>query len=218
MQIAVLIISSLIFIAVFFLFKSWKSRETLSAVAIACAVNTAYYTNRNFPTTVGPFTFGVDAIIYPFFIFCIFMICIERDEKSAAKIVVNAMVASFLPVVFDVIAKVTYYKQLNYDCINMFLLHSIYIVGSIVALLITFPIFKRMKQKNHYVALTFNSILAVIINAIFYYPGYFVIYYELKNDTNAFISMVSGGILQKSIMILALVLGLFIYRKLKKEE
>lgn len=150
-------------------YKKYRS-TTLYALAIGGAVNANFFHAGKYPIDCFGLPFGIDSIIYTLFAFCVIVMLLKEDKKSAYLLAISSIIAIMFSAFMQLISDLLSFG--NYDSVwqtfGTFLVSSIASVIAIVAMLETIS---RLKNKvNEYVLLIIGLLMATIINSLIYTP------------------------------------------------
>ena len=79
---------------------------TLYALAIGGIVNANFFTSYFYPIDVFGLDFGIDAIIYSLFIFCVLLMYTRCGKKQAHLLCVSSVIAIVIAAIFEMFAKI----------------------------------------------------------------------------------------------------------------
>lgn len=216
MNLFILIIAAIAFFTILTLLRKWKDLPVLIATAIACAVNTNYYLNIDCPVNVGPFVFGVDALIALMFVFIIMIIFVDYSAKQAMTVTINSCVAIVLAGVIEMFAVASTLGEFTFECVRPILFYSITVAGSMIGCSLAIWLGIKMKNANKYLVLAITTLIACVFHSIFYNVGYILIEPEVLDNTSTFIGAITGGLIEKVALIPLGLLSYFIGSKVLK--
>ena len=97
----VAVVTAIAFIIGYYFFK----KDALYVLGIGAAVSSNVYNVGSYGITEGGIVWGIDAIIYALFVFCIIVACKDFDRKSAMAITYSSIGGIMLTAFFDFMAK-----------------------------------------------------------------------------------------------------------------
>lgn len=190
----------------------------LMASAIACAVNTNYYLNIDYPVNIGPFVFGIDALVAMMFVFIIMIVYVDYTPKRAYSLTVNSCVAIILAGIIQTFAMAARDGAFTFECVRPLLFYSITVVGTVLGCFLAIWLAGKMKNLNKYLVLTIGTLIACAFHSVFYNVGYMLIKPAILDTPEIFWGAIWGGLIEKVAFIPLGLLSYFVGEKVLKIE
>lgn len=208
-----IIFAILIFMSTLIGYKKFRS-TTLYALAIGGIVNANFFHAVNYPINCFGLSFGIDSVIYTLFVFCVIVMLIKEDKKSAYLLAFSSIIAIMFSAIMQLVSDLLSIGS-SYQVWATFLTFLVSSLASVVAVIVMLEILDRLKDKlNNYLLLILGTFIATIINSIIYYPLSLLIY-GIPSNIYIFLLTTTIG---KVIALLCGLLTLFIINKIDKNK
>lgn len=176
---------------------------TLYALAIGGVVNANFFHAGNYPIECFNLPFGIDSIIYTLFIFCVIVMSIKENKKSAYLLAVSSIVA----ILFSALMQLTAELLSNGSSIEVWTTFISFLMSSfasMVSIIITLEILDKLKSKlNSYILLIIGIIIICLIDTFIYYPLLMLIYAVPANILTLLFTSMLGKLIALLCSILA---------------
>lgn len=134
----------------------------VNAIAVGGVVNSNYWSCMTTPIDIFGFDFGIDAVIYTLYIYCIILMYFRKGKKDAYLMGISGTIAVILASIFEVSA-----KDLSggYESIELILIFVRFVISATSSLLLIIPMIKIidiLKEKHNV-----NNFLLIIIGIVF---------------------------------------------------
>ena len=191
----------------------------ISSIGIAGVVNANFFHSGNYPIDIFGMQFGIDSIIYTFFVFTIILNYLYFGKKSAITYTISGASAVFLAGAIGVTAK-AFHSGHSIEAWNEFGTFSVSTAATIaagVAMIFLIDLLKKRTKINDMVVVIIGILIATFINSTIYYS----IEPLLQNYKFDWIPILTS-LLGKFIALLAACFAFgfmkLIERKIKKKE
>lgn len=170
MNLSYLIIFSLVvFLSVLLGGKKYRS-TALYALAIGGVVNANFFHAGNYSIDCFGLPFGIDSIIYTLFIFCVIVMFLKEDKKSAYILAASSIIAIMFSAFMQLFAEL-FSNGSSTEIWLDFLSFAVSSLASIVAVVVMLEVLNLLKGKiNQYLLLTIGVFIAIFVNTLLYYP------------------------------------------------
>ena len=203
MKIFILVIVAISFFLVPSLVRKWRNIPVLIAVAIASAVNTNYNLAYDYPVPIGPFTFGVDALVGFMFIYTLVVVTIDNNAKHGYDLTISSIAAIILAGIIETCAKTAANGGFTYQTIYPFLFNLVSafacLVGGFIAVFLTDIL--RKNGKNEYVCIAVACLAGAIVHYIIFSLGLMISKENVLADKERYNAFVFGGLIESLILI-----------------
>ena len=206
----VAVITAIAFIIGYYYF----GKDSLYVLGIGAAVSSNVYNVGSYGIEYGGLIWGVDAVIYTLFAFCIIVALKDYGKKSAMAITYSSMAGIMLTAIFDFLAK---WMSVGFgeDLLWGFLSYAFSTIATFVAITVAILVFESLKEKLHNAINMCLSILIVsIINSLIYF-GLTALVGGLGSD---FGIMLAGSYIVKVIALLFFVATYYVYEIFNKKR
>lgn len=164
-----ILFSILIFICSLVGGRKYRS-TTLYALAIGGVVNANFFHTGNHPINCFGLPFGIDSIIYTLFIFCVIVMLLKQDKKSAYLLAISSIVAIMFSALMQFVAE-SLSAGFSWQSGLTFLNFSVSSLASVIAIVVAIEIINKLKHKtNCYVNMLLGTVIASIIDSCIYFP------------------------------------------------
>ena len=144
---------------------------TLYALAIGGVVNANYFHSGNYPIDCFGLPFGIDSLIYTLFAFCVMVMLLRQDKKSAYLLAVSSIIAILFSALMELAAKALAGGDIV-EAGTVFELFLISAVASVIAVIAAVETVHRLREKcNPYVCMAVGIGLITVINSTIYYTA-----------------------------------------------
>lgn len=164
-----IIFSFLLFSLALVGYKNFRS-TTFYALAIGGAVNANFFHANAYPIDCFGLPFGIDSVIYTLFAFCVVVILLKENERSAYLLAFSSIIAILFSASMQLIADLLSNgsSKAAWTTFGEFCISA---VASVIAIVATVEILKRLKGKcNDYVFLSLGILSINLLNSGLYYP------------------------------------------------
>ena len=204
-----------LFFALFIGGKKYRG-TALYALAIGGAVNANFFHAANYPIDIFHLSFGIDAILYNLFIFCVIVMFFEKNKKEAYLLAISSIIATLLAGFFDSVAEILSnggYFDGAFNCLINFSISSFSSVICVVIILELLDLFTKKKIiKYQYILLSIGMVIATLLNSPIYYTLASLVFRQNDNLLNLTISSLIG----KAFAIIMALTTLFLLRIIDK--
>ena len=161
--------SILIFLTSLIGYKKFRS-TTLYALAIGGVVNANFFHAGNYPIMCFGLPFGIDSIIYTLFAFCVIVMLIKENKRSAYLLAFSSIIAIMFSAVMQLVADLLSTGN-SLDIWLTFFTFCISSLASVIAIIVVIELLDKLKSKlNSYVLMVIGIVVISIINSLIYYP------------------------------------------------
>ena len=137
-------------------------KDSLYVLGIGAAVSANVYNVGSFGVTAGGIVWGLDAIIYTLFAFCIIVACKDYGKKTAMAITYSSMAGIMLTAFFDFMAKWMAFGFAE-DLVWGLLSFTFSTIATFIAISVAVIIFDKLRNK---VQGWFNMGLGILIISV----------------------------------------------------
>ena len=182
-------------VAVAFIFGYYFFRkDALYVLGIGAAVSSNVYNVNAYSIDAGWLIFGLDAVIYILFVFCIMVACKDYGKKVAKAIMFSSMAGIMLTATFDFFAKWATIGIAK-DVIWGFVSYAVSTFAIYVSLILGIWLYEKMRYK---VANFLNMGLSIFVSSAINSAIYFGIMYIIGADMfGNFFGTLVGSIIGK---------------------
>lgn len=164
-----LIAGILIFLSLLLGGKKYRS-TALYALAIGGIVNANFFHAGNYPIDCFGLPFGIDSIIYTLFIFCVIVMLLKENKKSAYTLGFSSIIAIVFSAAMQLLADLLSNGSTTKVWLT-FLGFIISALASVITIIVMIETLEKLKNKlNKYLIIIIGIILSTIINTAIYYP------------------------------------------------
>jgi len=144
-------------------------KDALYVLGIGAAVSANVYNVGTYGVMAGGIVWGVDAIIYTLFAFCIIVACKDYGKKTAMAITYSSMAGIMLTAFFDFMAKWMAFGFAE-DLIWGFLSFTFSTVATFVAIFVAVILFEKLRDKVQcWLNMGLNILIISVINTFIYF-------------------------------------------------
>ncbi len=182
-------------VAVAFIFGYYFFRkDALYVLGIGAAVSSNVYNVNAYSIDAGWLIFGLDAVIYILFVFCVMVACKDYGKKVAKAIMFSSMAGIMLTATFDFFAKWATIGIAK-DVIWGFVSYAVSTFAIYVSLILGIWLYEKMRYK---VANFLNMGLSIFVSSAINSAIYFGIMYIIGADMfGNFFGTLVGSIIGK---------------------
>lgn len=189
-------------------YKNFRS-TTLYALAIGGAVNANFFHAGNYPINCFGLTFGIDSLIYILFVFCVVVMLLKENKKSAYLLAFSGIIAIMFSALMQLTSSLLSVGSSEYVW-NTFFTFVISCIASVIALFVMIETINKIKHKfNNYWVMLIGILIAIIIDSALYYPLAALINGAPEN----ILSLVLTSFIGKAIALLFSLLTLYLINK-----
>lgn len=149
-------------------FKNYRS-TTLYALAIGGVVNSNFFHAGIYPIDCFGLPFGIDSILYTLFAFCVMVILIKENKKSAYLLAFSSIIA----ILFSAVMQLTADLLSNGSSQSVWISFGsfcISVLASAVAVITAVEVVERIKLcRNQYLCMIYGIVITTTINSGIYY-------------------------------------------------
>ncbi len=150
------------------LYPSWKT-SVIFCIGIGGALNANFFNIGTYPIIVGSLIFGLDSVLYSFFIFMVLVSFFKENKKSAINLMLSAVAAILFLSFVQLIAGIS-----SGDYSNFIWSSGSYIISAVATFLciLTMLYFTQKfqdKKINVYINIIVSMLIATIINSVLYF-------------------------------------------------
>lgn len=208
-----LLFSVIVFLLALVGYKKFRS-TTLYALAIGGVVNANFFHAANYPVDCFGFPFGIDSVIYTLFAFCVIVMFLKEDKRSAYLLAFSGIIAILFSAVMELVADL-FSTGNSLQAWKTFLSFFISAVASILAVVVTLETLEKMRKKaNEYCCLIIGILIVTAINGGLYYPLSILINTSPDNLSVLLFTSFIG----KFIALLCGLLTLFLLNKMERKQ
>lgn len=150
-------------------YKNYHS-TTLYALAIGGVVNANFFHAGAYPINCFGLPFGIDSIIYTLFAFCVMVMLLKENKKSAYLLAFSSIIAILFSAAMQLFADL-FSKGSSKTVWTTFISFSISAIASVIAVAVTVEFIERFKKRfNQYLCMAFGIAIITLINSIIYHP------------------------------------------------
>ena len=206
-----LIFSLAVFMLAIIGYKKFRS-TTLYALAIGGIVNANFFHSGNYPIKIFGLDFGIDSIIYTLFAFCVIIMLIKEDKKSAYLLGFSSVIAIMFSALMQLVSSLLSQGN-SWDVWATFLTFCASSIASTIAIIVAIEITQHIKQRfNNYIQLIIGILIILAVNTIIYCPLAILI-----NNTPANLwTMLLTNSIGKIISLIIGLFTLFLFNKIDK--
>ncbi len=206
----VAVVTAIAFIIGYYFFK----KDALYVLGIGAAVSSNVYNVGSYGITEGGIVWGIDAIIYALFVFCIIVACKDFDRKSAMAITYSSIGGIMLTAFFDFMAK---WMSAGFaeDLIWGFVSYAVSAVATFLGVYIALLVYDKLRDK---VYSWFNMGLCMLIIEIINSLVYFGIMAIIGGLGDNFGITLAGSYIVKVIGLIFFVGVYYIYEIFNKKR
>ena len=144
-------------------------KDALYVLGIGAAVSANVYNVGTYGVMAGGIVWGVDAIIYTLFAFCIIVACKDYGKKTAMAITYSSMAGIMLTAFFDFMAKWMAFGFAE-DLIWGFLSFTFSTIATFVAIFVAVILFEKLRDKVQcWLNMGLNILIISVINTFIYF-------------------------------------------------
>ncbi len=164
-----LVFGLIIFLSVLLGGKKYRS-TALYALAIGGIVNANFFHAGAYPINCFGLPFGIDSVIYTLFVFCVIVMFLKENKRSAYLLAISSVIAILFSALMQLISDLLSLGS-SFAVWNAFVSFVISAFASVVAIVIMLEILNKCKNKiNDLLIIVIGVIVATIINSGIYYP------------------------------------------------
>ena len=199
-------IFTLVVFAILFAGIKLFGKDAIFTIAIGTAIASNIYNPPAYPIQIGSLIFGLDAIVYTIFAFCILLMHIDHGKKNMAILLYTTLFSLFLAG-FIAFAGTYFTSGLSQGNILNALSYVNCIIATFLAIWAMVLIFDLLRRKkwNIYISIFIALLVATLINSFFYFGLNFLI---SGNLGETFLLSLAGSYIGKIFAIL-LCVGIF---------
>lgn len=161
----VAVVVAIVFLVGYYYFR----KDALYVIGIGAAVSANVYNVGTYGVMAGGIVWGVDAIIYTLFAFCIIVAIKDYGRKTAMAITYSSMAGIMLTAFFDFMAKWMAYGFAE-DLAWGFLSFSISTIATFVAVSIAVLMFDKLRNKvQSWLNMGIGILVLSLINTFIYF-------------------------------------------------
>jgi len=152
------------------LFLNKFGKDILFTVAIGSIIASNIYHIGNYPIQVGNFIFGLDSILYTLFLFCIIVMLVFYDEKSAKTLMYSSVASICFTAIIQFLASLAtggVQEGVVWGLVSFF----VSAIATVIPILIITKLYKNLENKNLNLLanISINIIFASVVNSFMYY-------------------------------------------------
>lgn len=200
-----IVFSLIVFLSLLLGGKKFRS-TALYALAIGGVVNANFFHAEAFPIECFELPFGIDSIIYTLFIFCVIVMQLKQDYKSAYLLAFSSIIAIMFSAIMQLVAEL-FIVGSSIVVWNTFLTFIISSISSVITVIAMIEILKKLKGKcSDYVLIIIGITIATVINTGIYFP----VITLLMGTPNNILSLTLASFIGKMIAMLCALLTYFL--------
>jgi hypothetical protein len=186
-----LLIAVIISAAFILIYPFWKSNAT-ACFGVGGALTANFFNIGTYPLIVGSLVFGLDSVLYSFFVFTVILSFLKENKKSAMNLMLSAVGAILFLTFVQLVATIS-----SGDFSNFLWNFGSYIISSVATFLCIFIMLyftQKLKEKgvNDYINIVVSMLIATVINSFLYFGLTFTFGWNLGN--NFWLSLVASFI------------------------
>ena len=178
-------------------------------MAIGGAVNANFFHAGNYPINCFGLPFGIDSLIYTLFVFCVVVMLLKENKKSAYLLAFSGIIAIMFSALMQLISSLLSVGCSEYVW-NTFFTFVISCIASVIALFVMIETINKIKHKfNNYWVMLIGILITIIIDSALYYPLATLI----NGAPESILSLVLTSFIGKAIALLFSLLTLYFINK-----
>ncbi len=161
----VAVVVAIAFIVGYYFFR----KDSLYVLGIGAAVSSNVYNVGSYGITEAGIVWGIDAIIYALFAFCIIVACKDYDRKSAMAITYSSIGGIMLTAFFDFMAK-WMHDGFAVDLVWGFVSYAVSAVATYIGVLVALLLYDKLRGRAFdWLNMGLCMLVLEIINSFIYF-------------------------------------------------
>lgn len=159
-------------------------KDGIFTLAIGAVIGANVYNVGNFPVPIGPFIFGMDAVVYTIFLFCVLSMYVEYGKASFKTLLYTALFSIFFSAMLSTFGQYlktgSFTEEITWTGLSY--LSSIIATFTCCWCMVSVYDFLKRKNCNFYLNIVISLILASMINSTIYFGLTFLFTGDLGDD------------------------------------
>ena len=150
-------------------YKNYRS-TALYALAIGGVVNANFFHAAAYPINCFGLSFGIDSIIYTLFAFCVMVMLLKENKKSAYLLAFSSIIAILFSAAMQLFADL-FSNGSSKNVWTIFVSFTVSAIASVIAVAVAVETVSRLKNRiNQYLCMALGIAIITLINSIIYHP------------------------------------------------
>ena len=207
-----LLILAIVVAIAFIIGNYFFKKDALFVLGIGSAVSSNVYNVNSYSISVGELIFGLDSVIYLFFVFCVMVAYMDYGKKTAMAITYSSMAGIMLTAIFDFFAKWATIGIAE-NVIWGFVSFSVSVLAIFVSIYLCVLFFEKTQDK---LPILLNLGIVTALSSFINSAIYFGIMYLLGADMfGNFGGTLLGSLIGKLGTLVILILAYLVFGSLK---